>query len=358
MLRRRARAATVCLATLCVALGGCGAAPADAAPDAVDDVDAIDDAPDVLDAPDGREAGAVDARLDAVTDVTRDASVDAPRDAPLDAPRDASVDAPRDAPVDAAPDVPTTTPVDIDAVPWVTLGTGVAVRDLGAAAGAHAFIGYGGYGVTGDWTRAWVTQLWRVALRARGVRYVYAVQGPADVLYRGLEIGNSRLAMHLVPRVTDASRVLVAAHSSGSYVAHELLQQLFEGGLDPAMRTWHRLAYWNLDGGTSGLDATIAGRVARMWFVWSRDARTGTRSPNNDSMLAGAARYPDAGGAVTVDATSAGCNADAVWCLHMTVITQRPHNPAGSSVMLDYASFDAAHAVATSWLDITWARLP
>jgi hypothetical protein len=217
--------------------------------------------------------------------------------------------------------------------------------------GGDVFIGYAGYNVQAPWSQAWVSALYRAALVGRGVRHVYAVQGPRDVSYSAQEIGNSRLIAHLLPRLAPGARILVAAHSSGAYVAHELLAQLYARGLDPTRLTAGRLSYWNLDGGASGLTAAIVGQLRRAWFVWS-DA-SGTRSPNADTMISLGRTYPSSGGSLTLDASASGCRAGAVWCVHMTLITQRPHDPTNASAMADYSAFDAAHPVATAWLTRT-----
>jgi hypothetical protein len=233
------------------------------------------------------------------------------------------------------------------------VGLGVAVRDAGEAAGSHVFIGYGGYNVQAAWSRAWVSALYQEALRAAGVRYVYAVQGPADPGYDARELGNSRLIAHLLPRLGTSTRIVVAAHSSGSFVAHEFLGQLYARGLDPERRTRDRVVYYDLDGGGSGLDDAIMAQLHRGYFVWSQDGPTGTRSQNAAGMIALGDRWARFGGAVRVDATGSGCRPGAGWCMHMTVIVDRPHNPADANVRLDYTSFDAEHRVVTAYLTTT-----
>jgi hypothetical protein len=312
------------------------------------------------------------AALDASTDVAPDVAFDAsPPDAsPPDASSsvadrsDAASDGlppSSDAPIDASlPDVappppPPPPPPDFDAIPWESPGYGVYYRDAHNP-GGDVFIGYAGYNVQAPWSQAWVSALYRAALAARGVRHVYAVQGPRDASYSAQEIGNSRLIAHLLPRLVPGARVLVAAHSSGAFVAHELLAQLYARGLDPMGLTAGRLSYWNLDGGAAGLTAAIVGRLHRAWFVWS-DA-SGTRSPNADTMVALGRQYPAAGGALQLDAGASGCRAGAAWCVHMTPITERPHDPANASAMADYSAFDAAHPVATAWLTRTRFGVP
>jgi hypothetical protein len=127
-------------------------------------------------------------------------------------------------------------PPDVDQIPWVTgpnVGFGVASKDTENTLGDSMFVAYAGYGVDLASAEAWATALYRASLGARGVRYLWAVQGPADPSYAADEIGNSKIAGALVPLVSaSTSFVLVVAHSSGGFVADELLDQL-ASGLDP-----------------------------------------------------------------------------------------------------------------------------
>lgn len=343
------------VAMMAATLAACGATEDDGPADATTDVP--------VDRVVARDAGARDAGpsdLPTADVPTADGSrpdvptVDVPT---VDVP---TVDVPTDvSPPDvAAPDVPAPDAgpppePDFSAIPWSEPGYGVAYRDSANPRGQDVFIGYAGYGVQAAPARQWVTQLFRDALHDRGVRHVYAVQGPREPGYDSQEIGNSRLIAHLLPRLAPGARVLVAAHSSGAFVAHELLGQLYQRGLDPSHLTAGRLSYWDLDGGSYGLNASIVGQLRHAWFVWSDDAPVATRSPNAGVMLSAGATYASAGGALSLDARASGCNRGATWCVHVHLITTRPHDPAAASVALDYGSFDATHRVQTEWLTRT-----
>jgi len=230
---------------------------------------------------------------------------------------------------------------DFDAIEWATgpdVGFGVAFKDTENPNGENAFIGYAGYAIDLASAQAWVRELYRATLREHGVRYVYAVQGPADVSYSQLEIGNSKIAASLVAR-GGSGFILALAHSSGSYVAHELLRQV-AGGLDAGGVTADRIVYFDLDGGIAGLDGPTVARTRRAYFVAARDASTGTDSPNRSSMIAGAEAYPDRGGYYELDGSGAGCNAGATWCLHMTLITTKPHDPSNANGPADYGDYE------------------
>lgn len=268
---------------------------------------------------------------------------------------DAGDDAPAalDAPVtpdasDAAADVEVDAP-DIDSIEWSTgstIGYGVAFKDTGNPLGESMFIGYGGYGVDLVPAELWVTALYRAALRERGVRWVWAVQGPSDPGYSQDEIGNSKIAAALVPLVGPSTHfVLVAAHSSGAFVAEELLDQLATGA-DPGGATSDLLVYFALDGGGNATQTSI-GRTRNAYFVSAHDGTT--QSANYGAMQTLAAGYASKGGFYDVDSSSAGCDAGAVWCVHMTMITTKPHDPTTDDVLADYSDF-AGRPVCTDYI--------
>jgi hypothetical protein len=285
----------------------------------------------------GADADATRAETDAETES------DAPRP---DAGTDAEIATDSVADADAEP--------PIDSIPWDTgasVGYGVASKDTLNPRGQNAFIAYGGYGVTLAASEAWATEMYRASLRDRGVRWIWAVQGPADVGYAGKEIGNSKIVAALLPHVSSSTNfVLAAAHSSGSYVAHELLGQL-QSGLDPTDVTKGKVVYFDLDGGTSGLDAAIVGRLKRAYFVGSYDPTIKTYSPNHTGMQSGGTTYASAGGYYQNDATGSGCDAGAVWCVHVTVITTKPHDPSGMDLTPDYSDYTGGRAVVHTFID-------
>ena len=76
-------------------------------------------------------------------------------------------------------------------------------------------IAYAGYDVNLASAEAWATALYRATLRERGVRYIWAVQGPADPGYTQKEIGNSKIAAAMLPLVNaDTHFILAIGHSS------------------------------------------------------------------------------------------------------------------------------------------------
>jgi len=236
---------------------------------------------------------------------------------------------------------------------WSTgpdVGTGVAAKDTGNPRGNDVFIGYAGYNVPIEDAEAWVDALWDAWLRDRGVRYVWAVRGPDDSHYEHKEIGNTKIAARLRELAPLASFVMVAAHSSGSCVAHELFKQLAEGR-DPEGATAGKIVYFNLDGIEKGLSPESIARLRRAYFVGATDRATRTVSPNEGEMRRTAEQYA----APTVayyehDARAAGCASGGTWCLHVTLVTNAPHDVRAARAHLDYTDFASA-GVATAVFD-------
>ncbi|HEY2366280.1 MAG TPA: hypothetical protein VGH87_07845 [Polyangiaceae bacterium] len=259
---------------------------------------------------------------------------------------DAAVEA---SPVDAQQEADAIDAPDIDTIAWSTgasIGFGVAFKDTQNPLGNGLFIGYGGYGAKLFESELWVTALYRATLRTRGVRWVWAVQGPSDPDYTQNEIGNSKIAGAMIPLVNGTPLVAIAAHSSGAFVAQELLEQLATGG-DPTDVTKNLVVYFALDGGGGTTPAAID-RTKNAWWVSSHDGTT--QSANYAAMTSLASTYASKGGFYDNDASGSGCDPGADWCVHDTLINTRPHDPTNLDVPDDYSDF-AGRPVCTSYLD-------
>ena len=241
--------------------------------------------------------------------------------------------------------------VSVPATGWERVGAGVSCRDTGRTRVYGTFVAYGGWGVREAWARAWVDGVYRTALVRRGIRYLCAVQGPATVDYAGREIGNAALGAWLLghPR----GLVVVAAHSSGSFVAHELFAELVAMG-ERGAGLLRRTVYFDLDGGEAGLTPAIVAQLRRAYFVYADDSTTGTRSANAATMIELGARYASAGGVLAVNASRSGCRAGARWCLHDALVTERPHNPTTYDLERDYQGFLPNRPAAVAYLSAPW----
>ena len=285
--------------------------------------------------------GCSDAAPVAIEDDAGDAGEDVAILHDASAPKDAAP-----APKDASPDVSIPDP---NSIPWKTgtnVGYGVASKDTQNPLGNSMMIAYAGYDVSLSSAEAWATALYEAALAKRGVRHVWAVQGPADPSYSQKEIGNSKIAAAMIPLVDqDTHFVFVAGHSSGSFVAHELLDQLASGA-DPNGVTKNLVVYFDLDGG-GGFTQGAIDRVKKAFFVGSHDGTT--LSPNHADMSYLGGLYASKGGFYDNDASKSGCNAGAEWCVHVTLINTKPHDPSNADPLADYSDF-ANRPVCTSYV--------
>jgi hypothetical protein len=201
---------------------------------------------------------------------------------------------------------------------------------------------FAGYNITQDAANVWtgfVAQQYNGGFGA-----VYSVMGPRDAEYRGKEIGTSKL----LP-VTRGKNVVMAAHSSGSFVAHSYLHQVY--GAQKLDLLHYR--YANLDGGVGAfsnhtfLSPDIASMLSNRLQATCSCVTSSLCSPNISSMQRLHALYPSSTFR-QLNASNSGCLV--VWCVHMTLITTLPHNPYGTSP-LDYSNIDAQHPVQTKWFD-------
>ncbi|HUS31275.1 MAG TPA: hypothetical protein VMZ53_22345 [Kofleriaceae bacterium] len=224
---------------------------------------------------------------------------------------------------------------------WQLVGTGVAYQQVNTGHGV--LIAYGGYTAKLSDSAAWASELVDAKLGAADVGHIFAVRGPADPAYAAREIANTKLRAKLATFDDGTAPIYVVAHSSGSFVAHELLAQVNNASPPLLART----AYANLDGGGSGLTSTIANALAGLEFVYARDPGAGA-SHNAGPMMSLAAAYGAPAFEVRVPGT--GCSAGASWCLHDVVITHRPHNPSTFDLARDYTDF-VNRTVTTEYLD-------
>lgn len=255
-------------------------------------------------------------------------------------------------PVDAGlPPLPTTPDPEIDTIPWEEggdVGFGVARRDTQNSSGENAAIFYAGYQASLAGAKGWATQFYKQELQSRGVRYLYAVQGPNTIPYSNFEIGNTSVVASLLSKISDKTKfIAVLGHSSGSFVAHEFLGQI-AGPFDSEKKTKGKVVYFDLDGGRSGFDGnTVCLRKA--YFLSPRDSKTGTGGFNNGTMEALGADYAGLGGLVAYDASVAGCNSGATGCIHVSLVIDKPHSAAGATPGKDYDDFSGGRKATTSF---------
>jgi hypothetical protein len=233
-----------------------------------------------------------------------------------------------------------------DGAEWISIGNGVIYQRVNAGDGV--LIAYGGYSARLTYSAAWATELVDAKLGAADVGHIYAVKGPAQASYAGREIGNSKLRAHLATFDAGAP-IYVVGHSSGAFVAHELLSQLHAAGNTDVLS---RISYANLDGGGSGFSQSIASELGGLAFVYAKDPTLARGlSQNSGTAIALGMAYRAHGVTFEVTVPDSGCVSGAGWCLHDVVITHRPHNPFHYDLARDYTDF-VDRPVTTEYLDL------
>jgi hypothetical protein len=228
---------------------------------------------------------------------------------------------------------------------WSLVGVGVAYQQVNT--GHAILIAYGGYSARLSDSGSWATELVDQKLGAADVGHIFAVRGPADPGYAAKEIQNTKLRAKLATFDDGISPIYVVAHSSGSYVAHELFGQL----RNATPGKLQRIAYADLDGGGSGLTSAIVSALGEVEFVYARDPNLSSGlSKNASTAMALASAYAPNATAFEVRVPNTGCNSGAGWCLHDVVITHRPHNPNTFDLARDYTDF-VNRSVTTEYLD-------
>src|SRR4029077_15538411 len=122
--------------------------------------------------------------------------------------------------------------------------------------------------------------------------------------------------------------------SSGAFVAHELLDQLYTAGNADVLA---RLGYACLDGGGSGLTTAIVAGLRKITFVYAHDPTLASGySENHSAAEALGAEYAPHAETYEVTVPSTGCDDGAGWCMHDVVVTHRPHHSWSYDLADDY----------------------
>jgi hypothetical protein len=236
------------------------------------------------------------------------------------------------------------------AATWNTTASGsangqVVHKTFGTA--GNVVIAFGGYTAKTVYVERWVDELVRAKLAGEGFSEIYAVPGPINAGYNGeLRASDQKIVSDLTAGLAaNAKSIVVVAHSSGTYVANEFIGQVVAASKEAASK----ISYFVLDGG--GASAANMAATSQTFFVWAHDGKNGMYSHNASGMQSLGATYKKYGGGEQVDATGAGCNPGATWCMHDGLITNHPHNPNMYDLADDYTDFTGTRAVQTSYLN-------
>ncbi len=210
---------------------------------------------------------------------------------------------------------------------WTELSQapGASLRARESVAGDDVLVVYGGCGATQLATQSFAEALSESPNWRRAPRHLVAIRWTSNGCgYDGL-FKNGALGPLILQKAGAAGRVVVVAHSSGAYLAQELLAQsmgLANPGWDPTHSLRGRVTYFSLDGGGDANLTRIeqSADAPPRFFVGARDRTAGLTSRNYGTMqaLGGPTRFFE------VDANGSGCLA--ANCMHDAVITTVPHD--------------------------------
>ncbi|XP_041374309.1 uncharacterized protein LOC121387332 [Gigantopelta aegis] len=195
-------------------------------------------------------------------------------------------------------------------------------------------IAYAGWSVSSHLSRNWADRLvTHSPLKQLKVGNVYAVKGPDDDLYEAREIGNSKLITHLLKHAHSNGLIVVAAHSSGAFVADEFFGQLAQH--DVYGQLTRRFVYYNLDG-AGGLPSTATPWINKEYFVYVRSGNIYSRNANTMKRLS---RGSD--DLIELNGSHSGCQH--YNCLHDVTIIHKPWDALTFDLVRDYGLFSAGN---------------
>ncbi|MCA2005406.1 MAG: hypothetical protein LDL01_06360 [Ignavibacterium sp.] len=243
---------------------------------------------------------------------------------------------------------------------WIKIGNGVQYSFSDNKKGNNIFVAIGGWQAKQEWVNSWCSELNKSKLYELGVKHIFSVKGPDDVCNRKGEINIKNLAEYIkniIYATYYIDKVIIAAHSSGSFVANELLHILYgEKGIAKDSFYVNKVYYFNLDGGIGGGDCGVALNdsvvkyIAKVYAVAAYDSATGMYSSNYETMIKLSGMYKEKSELILLGVTNSDCIDK--WCLHDAVVNRKPHNPAKYDLEKDYTLFDAEHTVQTDYLNV------
>ena len=243
---------------------------------------------------------------------------------------------------------------------WIKIANGVQYSYYDNQDGNNLFVVIGGWKAKQEWVNRWCEELYNQKVKLLGVKHLFSVKGPEDVCNNGKEINLNKLAEYIkniIYATYFVDKVIIVAHSSGSFVANELLNILY-GKIGIARDSFYvnKVHYFNLDGGIGGddcgesLESDVINSIVKIYTVSAYDSVSNMYSSNYETMKQLSEKYGDKSEMIVVDATNSGCTDK--WCLHDVLIINKPHNPDKYDLERDYTLFDEQRRVQTEYLKI------
>ena len=239
--------------------------------------------------------------------------------------------------------------------------------------GKNLVITMGGMGAKLEWVQKWTEELYSAKLKVFNIGLVIVVKGPKEEYYDSREIAIKEMTKKFVEayREYGLGGTYLIVHSSGVFPAHQMFDHLWLGGndpnnkkmkmrklevLDPEGITKGKINYIMLDGELGipngyTLEEKMVTNLKNLFSFYAVDADTKTPSGMAHEAKKVKERFPR-----TIlyeyQAKGSGCNPGAKWCVHETLITTRPHNPAKYDLEKDYTLFDPTRKVVSFYMDV------
>jgi hypothetical protein len=213
----------------------------------------------------------------------------------------------------------------------------------------NTLICFGGWSTQKVWVENWAQEI-NNAKPSLHLKDIYAVKGPDDVFYKDDEITFDNLYASLINHSKN-NKVIILAHSSGSFVAHSFFHYLDK---NKASQLLNRIEYYNLDGaiGSDIPKTTITSRIAlqlnTIYAVYALEEQQNIMSPNAEEMKKMVLLYPQKVSIIEIRSNNSGCLDP--WCVHELLINTFPHNKNGFDLEKDYLLLNEEHPVTTQYL--------
>lgn len=204
--------------------------------------------------------------------------------------------------------------------------------------GKNILITFAGWSVKLEWAKNWSKNI----LKAKKLNNynLIAVKGPNDVFFKNKDdISITLLVDELKNNFSLVDTIVVVAHSSGSYVAHNFFNELIKS--DAAKNFKKKIIYYNLDGGIGDsvkntyLTEDVASYLNKIYAVYVYDKYSNIYSPNYKEMQEISKTYSNTKEIKLVPDFQI-CNQNAKWCLHDYLINLYPFNKDKFDLEKDY----------------------
>jgi hypothetical protein len=245
-------------------------------------------------------------------------------------------------------------------VQWVKIGNGINYGVTNNQSGNDIAVVFGGWQSKQQWVNKWCEELYKDRLKDFGVQHLLSVKGPDDVCYKTKEIDIKTLAefvKNIIYATYFIDRVIVIAHSSGSFVANEFLNTMYgTNGIARDSFYVNKVHYFNLDGGIGGnecgvsIDTSVIRHIRKIYAVAVYDSSSNSYSANFETMKELSEFYGDKSELVLINLNQSDCKDK--WCLHDALIITKPHNPKKYDLEKDYQMFDESRKVQTEYLNV------